>query len=442
MTVHRRAPCWLLLVMLSLGLGACREPTPVVETPPVITANGAWCWFSDPRAVYHEGEQAQTFAGWVEDTGNIVVGAFDHQAGTLTTHVVHDTLEVDDHANPSLLIRPDGHLMVFYSKHTGENIKIRRSLRPEDASAWEPMREIMPNDTASYEPGLRNKYCYTNPYQLADEGHRIYLFWRGLGNKPNLTYSDDGGVTWAPGRIVVQPAETYKDQRPYLKVASNGTNRLHLAFTDGHPRNEPTNGIYYARYQDGAFYKADGTLITALEALPFGPRDADVVYDARETNVRAWIWDVAEGSEGHPVIVYTRLPEVDDHRYHYAAYDGEQWHDHEITRAGGWFPQTPEGEEEREQHYSGGVVLDHSDPSVVYLSREVDGVFEIERWTTQDRGVTWASEAVTTGSSYDNVRPVVVRNAAEQGPHVLWLENQRYIHYTDYHSAIRAAPRP
>ena len=430
-------------MVASLCLVGCREPTPQIEAPTVFAANGAWCWFSDPRAIYHSGVQEQTFAGWVDDAGNIVVGAFDHREGSLTTHIVHDTLEVDDHANPSLLIRPDGHLMVFYSKHSGRHIKVRRSVRPEDASAWEPVREIAPNDTAAYEAGLRNRYCYTNPYQLSGENNRIYLFWRGLGFKPNLSYSDDGGVSWSPGRIVVQPAQTYENQRPYLKVSSNGVDRLHLAFTDGHPRNESTNGIYYARYQDGAFYKADGVKITDLDALPFGPRDADIVYDARPTNVRAWIWDVAEAPDGHPVIVYTRLPTEDDHRYHYAAFDGQRWQDHEIVAAGAWFPQTQEGEEEREPHYSGGIVLDHDDPSVVYLSREVEGVFEIERWTTPDRGQTWTSEAVTAGSALDNVRPVVVRGAAPaQGSYVLWLENQRYVHYTDYQSAIRVAPRP
>ncbi len=428
----------LLLLGVIVCLAGCRA-----DEPAYLATDGAWCWFSDPRAVHHDGARAQTFAGWVDSEGNIIVGAYDRQDGRLATHVVHERLEVDDHANPSLLIRPDGRLLVFYSKHAGTHIKMRRSVRPADISAWEPVRSLALNAPEAYEPGLRDRYCYTNPYQLADEKDRIYLFWRGLGNKPNLSHSDDGGVCWSPGRIVIRPRQTYENQRPYLKVASNGKDRLHLAFTDGHPRNEPANGIYYARYQEGAFHRADGTRIAILDDLPFGPGDADLVYDARQTGVRAWIWDVAEGPDGHPVIVYTRLPAETDHRYHYAAFDGQRWHDDEVTQAGAWFPQTPAGDQEREPHYSGGIALDHNDPSVVYLSREIEGVFEVERWTTPDRGQTWATQSLTSGSTYDNVRPVVVRDAPlGRGPYVLWMENLRYVHYTDYQAAIRMAPRP
>ncbi len=30
------------------------------------TQNGAWCWFSDPRAVYFEGKYKRTYAGWID----------------------------------------------------------------------------------------------------------------------------------------------------------------------------------------------------------------------------------------------------------------------------------------------------------------------------------------------------------------------------------------
>jgi hypothetical protein len=186
------------------------------------------------------------------------------------------------------------------------------------------------------------------------------------------------------------------------------------------------------------FFKADGSRVSSLDSIPFGPRDADVVYDARKTNVRAWVWDVAEDRQGFPVITYARLPERTDHRYHYARWDGSRWHDHEIVPAGKWFPQTPPGEEEREFYYSGGVVLDHGNPSVVFLSRPVNGVFEIERWVTKDLGRTWTSRAVTSGSDNDNVRPfVVLHSQPGNAPNLLWMNNQHYIHYTDYRSSIK-----
>jgi hypothetical protein len=228
-----------------------------------------------------------------------------------------------------------------------------------------------------------------------------------------------------------------------MKVASNGRDVIHFAFTNGHPRDEPLNSIYYVRYQDGEFTRADGSVVGSMRRLPLDHGRAERVYDGGATGVRAWIWDVAADVVGNPVIVYARLPEESDHRYHYARWNGEAWVDTELTSAGGWFPRTPEGVTEPEPHYSGGVVLDHDNPSVVYLSRQVADVFEIERWWTLDGGLTWHSMPITRGSANDNVRPFVIRNHAPSSPAVLWMENRHYRHYLDYESAIRMdrAPR-
>ena len=47
-------------------------------------------------------------------------------------------------------------------------------------------------------------------------------------------------------------------------------------------------------------------------------------------------------------------------------------------------PQTPENEVEREQHYMGNMTLNPRNPNIVYLSREVKGIFEIEKYATND----------------------------------------------------------
>jgi hypothetical protein len=367
-----------------------------------------------------------------------MIGAYDHNTRKIQTAVLHEKLERDDHDVPSILVRDDGRLLTFYSRHSKDDFYLRISDNPEDISSWQPAQKLNVNDNHEYPADYGRAYCYSNPYQLSEENGRIFLFWRGIANKPCVSVSDDGGRSWSKGKILIFPNETYENQRPYVKYASNYKNRIHIAFTDGHPRNEPTNGVYYACYRDSAFFRADGARITNLRSIPFGPRDADVVYDAKLTNSRAWVWDVAEDESGAAVIVYTRLPAELDHRYHYARWNGKQWHDHEITDAGKWFPQTPEGEVEGEPYYSGGIVLDHRNPSVLYLSRPVNGVFEIERWITTDKGKTWRSEAVTANSKYDNVRPFVPWNSNEgNGPHLLWMTNNRYVHYTDYKSVIK-----
>jgi hypothetical protein len=71
------------------------------------------------------------------------------------------------------------------------------------------------------------------------------------------------------------------------------------------------------------------------------------------------------------------------------------------------------------------------------LSREKNGVFEIERWSTDDGGRHWRMESVTENSQRDNVRPFVIPNPAGDSVRLLWMNVQEYFHYTDYRSAIK-----
>jgi len=400
------------------------KPAEALQT---LTHSGAWCWFGDPRAVFHAGKHRRTYIGWVSRNGDILVGAFDPESRTLRTACLHAGLQRDDHCNPSLLVRGDGRLLVFYSRHGGRRMFLRVSKHPEDISAWGAERSLVLNVK-------ERQYTYPNPVCLKAEKDRIYLFWRGDFWKPCMSWSDDGGKTWQKARKVIQAEGADRRNRPYVKVSSDGKDTIHLAFTDGHPRNEPLNSIYYMGYRNGAFHRADGTRIGDMESLPIRPRDADVVYDGRATGKRAWIWDVAADGNGHPVLVYAVLPSEDRHVYHYARWDGKTWQSFKVAEAGKWFPKTPEGKHEPEPHYSGGIVLDHGDPSLVYLSRNVDGVFEIEEWSA-DRG----SKPVTAKSKADNVRPFVVRNhRAGNGPALLWMSNTGgYVHYTDYRCVLK-----
>jgi hypothetical protein len=395
------------------------------------TADGGWCWFSDPRAVTRDGN---TYSGWVTEDGAIQVGMLDHRSGKVTTVNLHSEYERDDHDAPSFLFLPDGRLMAFYSKHGGSEMNARVTVHPGDINEWQPERVL----DISARPRPRQTITYSNPVMLSGETNAIYLFWRGDTWKPTFSKSTDGGQTWTPGQVVTTRPGADGNNRPYVKYASNGKDRIHIIFTDGHPRDEAQNSVYYACYRNGAFYKADGTRIAGMDQLPFTPEQADCVYDAKKSGVRAWVYDVAADQDNRPVIAYTRLPAETDHRYHYARWDGTRWLDKELCSAGKWFPQTTPGKVESEPHYSSGLALDPANPSVVYLSRPVEGVREIEKWTTADNGATWQTNAVTAHSKFDNIRPVVVRNPSPGGPTVLWLNiNGRYRHYTDYRTSVK-----
>lgn len=435
--VDLRATSWFLIALLAAGAAGCTRPPAAGDEPaagavpkpgqayPVLTGDGAWCWVGDPRAVYYEGEHRRTYVGWVNAQGDIRVASFDHETGKTQTVTVREELQRDDHANPALLVRPDGRLIVFYSGHRGRWMIYRVSRRPEDVSSW--------TDEATVAPftGDERGHTYPTPVRLPGDGGTIYMFWRGPGYDVVFATSASG-ESWSEAA----PFLDNGDDRPYAKLEVDRAGAIHFAFTDGNPAEVAANSIYYVRLAGDVLTTADGSPIARVDELPLVPPAGDVVFDSVREGVSAWIWDIAVDSEGRPVIVYAVFAAEDDHRYRYARWDGESWHDREITPAGGWFPTAPRGARRFTTHYSGGLTLDHSDPSVVYLSRDVDGVYEIERWTTPDGGVSWTSLAITAHSARNNVRPFVPIGTPPDGPQVIWMHGE-YVDWRKYATSLR-----
>jgi hypothetical protein len=390
-----------------------------------LAADGAWSWFGEPRAVFHEGEHRRTYAGYVTSAGDVKIAQFDHVSSEVVTGTLKEDLQRDDNASPAVAVRPDHRLMAFYSGHRGRWMVYTLSSNAEDVTAWGKPR------AAGGHTSEFAGYTYPSVAILAAEDHRRYAFWRGAGFLPTFV-SSERGLDWSEPRALAGGAEN----EPFFKIASDGESAIHMAFTNGHPRHEPVNSIYYVRYEGGAFRRVDGSRVGTMEDLPLSLDAVDLVYDANASGVRAWLWDVAVDSLGHPVIAYAAFPAEDDHRYRYARWDGASWVDVEVVPAGAWFPSVEKGRGHFDAYYSGGMALDQTDPSILYLSRPVGGVFEIERWTTRDGGRTWSSEAVTAGSTYNNVRPVVPLDHAPDGPGLIWM-NGPYVDYEDFSTSLR-----
>ncbi|MBI9062231.1 MAG: BNR-4 repeat-containing protein [Marinilabiliaceae bacterium] len=402
-----------------------------------LSNDGAWCWFSAPGAIYKHNNSNEIVTGWITADGTLQAAILNLESGNKQIQTITPQLEKDDHANPAFVELKSKEVLMIYSKHYDQKVRVNR-LAPNKTTlnfSSTATHDIFDADELKRYPNKR--VTYANPALLSKEKERLYCFGRWTGFKPNIAWSDDEGHTFTKSKVFISDKVFKNTNRPYVRYYSDGRSKIHIVFTDGHPRDEATNSVYYACYEKRAFWKADGTKICDMKDIPFEPKDATVVYKATKEKGRAWIYDIAVDKKDRPVILYARYPEETKHLYHYAAFDGEKWMDHQICNSGKWFPQTPEGKNEPEPHYSAGMTFHPLKPEIIYVSRTIKGVFEIEKRVTHDNGKTWDITPITQNSEFDNVRPIVPKNMKKGDKTVvLWMVNKKYRHYTNYDTRI------
>lgn len=374
--------------------------------------NGAWCWFQDPRAIrYNE----KTYIGYVNNVGNVGILSYNHSLRDINTFTLNAGFGVDDHVAPSILIRSDGYLVVFYTPHAGANIYYRISTNPEDISAWGVEQTVVVGPSITY----------PNPIQLSEESDKIYLFFRGPADAEEWSYiaSTDSGVTWSASNTIMRiPAGNHD----YLKIVSDGDSIIHFAHS-GHPEFENTS-IFYFYYMNDSLYRIDGTTIGHLNDT-LTRADMDTVYNYADIgHHKAWIWDIAIDLLNYPYIAFATFPDTNDHRYNYARWTGLVWDENEITTAGTYIDGVTQ------PYYSGGITLDHENTNIVYLSKQISGQFEIQRGITSDGGSSWNFNSITWNSSNKNIRPVCIRNH-RQNVKFAWL-NGTYTTYLNYNTSV------
>ncbi|WP_071797471.1 glycoside hydrolase family 88 protein [Labilibacter marinus] len=385
--------------------------------------NGGWCWYQDPRAIINDGKLI--IAGLDGQNGDVNLGVYDLLGDSVQGQVtLHKELQVDDHDVPALYARSDNSILAVWAKHGNEKIHYYNISSSDDYLQWgERMQH-------NHEYDDHRGVTYMNLYYLKNEGKLYNLYRDGETYNPAFITSDDEGKTWGNRTHFIANDVTGR-QRPYCRYAQPDENTIGISYTDAHPR-QYGNSVYYAQYRDSAFYTVDGTKIKDLKDGPLRTSEGEKIYKGSETKLKpagcesvpnsGWTCAMGQDANGNPHIGYSLYLSNSDHRYRIASWDGEKWNDREIAYAGNCLYYV-------ESSYTGLMAFDPEDPTKVYISTDVNpstgedlgGKHEIYGATigaSDDiSNIPW--EAITSGSTQRNIRPIVV--AKEGYKALLWL---------------------
>src|SRR5699024_1817165 len=164
---------WILLVLVISGWNSGFS-----QSPEVLSEDGAWCWFSDPRAIYAgKDDDRKIVTGWVTKKGDIVTASLELDSKEIKTKILYPELEVDDHNNPAFLELPNHEILTQYTWHSGKKGVIQNITNETgDVTTFGEPRVFLPRTEDLIEKYKRETYTYANPIKLAEEGDKIYSF--------------------------------------------------------------------------------------------------------------------------------------------------------------------------------------------------------------------------------------------------------------------------
>jgi hypothetical protein len=434
-------------ILFTAADGVTRLPHERATHRRLLREQGVWTVWSDPRGLRHVGARDRTYVTYYTTNRGWWISALDHETGEWEDHRLrsHEASGSgrwwDDHNNPSVTVRADGHLVVAYNEHSTPRGWVRISERPEDISLWGPEIPM----TSEQEAGEADpRYSYADLYALPDG-----TLWRkyrprdgyGISRPATFVTSRDGGKSWsAPVRFFEVPTRT-----PYVVTALRG-NRIDFFCSEAHPNEYHQTSIFHFYYDHsaGTYHRSDGGLIGDRASLPVGPDRATLVHDGTTPAGEGWVHGIASDGKGGVAGLYVAyagekhgLPDSAlVHEYWYARWNGRAWERHHLATDRGRLDAHA-----NQRYYAGGGVVDPEDLDVVYLSLvdPTEGASHsrhLFRYQTADGGRTWRRERVTRGEGRGASRPFVPRNRHPSLP-VLWLHGD-YVNYYEYWTALAA----
>src|ERR1039457_1772395 len=208
----------------------------------------------------------------------------------------------------------------------------RVSIRPHDATDWQPERQFDWRGHLAAADAADN-VTYSNVFYLSAEG-RVYDFVRAVNRDPSILVSTDQGDNWSyGGKLLTEPRLGYVNG--YTKYVSNGIDRVDFITTEHHPR-DFNNSVYHGYVRNGKLHRSDGTVVhgDVFDGGGVPQTELTKVFSAGsvwngETMTHTWTMDLHVDRSGRPVgLISCRANDepgntnYGDHRFFYARYDG------------------------------------------------------------------------------------------------------------------------
>lgn len=191
--------------------------------------DGIWLQYACPQAVSGGGK---TFWGWVDTKGDICVASYNHSTQEIVKAIVSAAFDADDHSAPSLLIRSDGKIIVFYTEHLDNVLRWKISSNAYDISSF--------GSELTYTLATGGVLLtYPQPVELTGES-KIYVFFRRTATAPDdrewrYVTSTDNGATFGSESILRENFQSSGGEyiiNPYTMPVANGASRIDFVSFD------------------------------------------------------------------------------------------------------------------------------------------------------------------------------------------------------------------
>ena len=375
---------WVFLLLAS-----CTLPSLPSVDPVILSGQGCGRATAYDNANKILTSKGKTHVTWLDSVGGkflVRIKTLDNANATWSeTTAVGES--VDNHGGPALTIDSAGHLHIVYHPHH-HPVCYRRSVRPDDASAWGPIEHV----------GNRATY----PSLICGADDTLYLAVRESHSKApwrlNL-YSKRADEPWSPPTtLLTARGPGYCQFGQNLASSNDGTLHLSLWVYEDHDADRLKTTIGYLRSADGGvnWSKGDGTPV----ALPTDTTKIDVIahHPPQAGIVRGGA--MAIDAKGSPHLFYRSLRDWPGELIHADLQPSGKW------RKRGLGMRTDNRRDPRQIIEAVSASIDTSGRILLGLMTLDVGHENPERgwgdprhevgWSvSEDGGETWVSEAVT-----------------------------------------------